>query len=99
MVSGTKPVNIGYHIITYLVCDDGDTTLSFGGRKYLKFRFRTSREKHLRNICTLYMCVLTNKKYIPADDIHTEVFSYREGVFWCELFIPLWEEDGSSVLR
>lgn len=99
VVSGTKPVNTGYHIITYLVCDDGDTTLSFGGRKYLKFRFRTSREKHLRNICTLYMCVLTNKKYIPADDIHTEVFSYREGVFWCELFIPLWEEDGLSVLR
>ncbi len=99
VVSGTEPVNTGYRIVTYLVCDDGDTTLSFGGREYLKFRFRTSRESHLQNICTLYMCVLTNKKYMPADDVHTEVFSYREGVLWCELFIPLWEEDELSVLR
>lgn len=25
------------------------------------------------------MNVLTNKKYMPADDVHTEIFSYREG--------------------
>lgn len=96
VVSRTKPVNTGYHIITYLVCDDGDTTLSFGGREYLKFRFRTSRENHLQNICTLYMCVLTNKEYMPIDDFHIEIFSYREGALWCELFIPLWEEERLS---
>ncbi|EJY0871542.1 helix-turn-helix transcriptional regulator [Escherichia coli] len=98
VVSGTKPVNTGYHIITYLVCDDGETTLSFSGREYLKFRFRTSRENHLQNICTLYMNVLTNKKYMPADDVHTEIFSYRQGELWCELFIPLQTRDGKSVL-
>ena len=99
VVSVTKPVNTGYHIITHLVCDDGDLPLSFGGRKYLKFRFRTSRENHLQNIRTLYMCVLTNKKYMLADDVHIETFSYRAGTLWCELFIPLWEEDGMSVFR
>ena len=89
VVSKTVPVNNGYHIITYLLCDDGDTTLSFGGRKYLKFTFRTSRENHLQNICSSYMCVLTNKKLMPADDVHIETFSYRKGTLWCELFIPL----------
>lgn len=98
VVSGTKPVNTGYHIITYLVCDEGETTLSFGGRKYFKFKFRTSRKKHLQNICSLYMYVLTNKKYMPANDVHAEIFSYREGELWCELFIPLQEKDGLSVL-
>lgn len=97
VVSGTKPVNTGYHITTYLVCDDGNVTISFGGREYLKFRFRTSRENHLKNICALYMRVLTNKKYMPANDAHIEIFSYREGALWCELFIPLWEEDGLSM--
>lgn len=99
VVSGTEPVNTGYRIVTYLVCDDGETTLSFGGREYLKFRFRTSRENHLQNICTLYMCVLTNKKYMPADDVHIEMFSYREGGVWCELFIPLQVGNVISVLR
>ena len=44
------------------------------------------------------MNVLTNKKYMPADDVHTEIFSYREGELWCELFIPLQTRDGKSVL-
>ncbi len=99
VLSETKPVNTGYHIITYLVCDDGNTTLSFGGREYLKFIFRTSRENHLQNICMLYMRILTNKKYVLVNDVHMEIFSYRGEELWCELFIPLWKEDGLSVLR